>query len=90
MVGALIGVGLWIWMGVKNRAGRNWARITGTVFFGLDTIFLLVGISRLTAPAIATEVLIWAAGLATVILLWQRRNAAYFAGDGQPMQGWQR
>jgi len=33
VVVGLIGIGLWLWMAVKSKAGRNWARITGTVFF---------------------------------------------------------
>src|SRR5215471_14912088 len=36
--GAIIGVGLWIWMAKANQAGKNWARITSTVFFGIDCL----------------------------------------------------
>ena len=42
----LIGIGLWVWMALANKAGKNWARITATVFFGLDTLSLLPAISR--------------------------------------------
>lgn len=30
-------------MAVSNRAGKNWARITSTVFFGLDCLVLGLG-----------------------------------------------
>jgi hypothetical protein len=33
---SLIGVGLWIWMAQMNKAGKNWARITSTVFFAIE------------------------------------------------------
>ena len=38
IVFGLIGIGLWLWMARANKAGKNWARITATVFFGLDTL----------------------------------------------------
>ena len=37
----LIGIGLWLWMAYANKAGKNWARITATAFFGLDTLSVL-------------------------------------------------
>ncbi len=40
--GALLGIGLWIWMAKANQAGKNWARITSTVFFGIECLFLLL------------------------------------------------
>lgn len=48
----LIGAGLWVWMAMMNKAGKEWARIVATVFFGLSCIGLLialVGIGALTA-----------------------------------------
>jgi hypothetical protein len=42
IVGPAVGVALWLWMATANKAGQNWARITSTVFFGLDSLFLLV------------------------------------------------
>src|SRR5438046_1463170 len=35
----LVGIGLWIWMALANRAGRSWARVLASVFFGLNTLF---------------------------------------------------
>jgi hypothetical protein len=82
IVFGLIGIGLWIWMARANRAGKNWARITATVFFGLDTLSLLVGF-RQAEPALSRVVslLVWLAGLGAVILLWQKVSSAYFAAS---------
>ncbi len=78
----LIGIGLWVWMALANKAGKNWARITATVFFGLDTLSLLVGL-RQAEPALsrAVSLLTWVAGLGAVILLWQKISSAYFAAS---------
>ena len=45
VVVGLIGVGLWLWMAQKNKAGKNWARITSTVFFALDTLGAIGGLA---------------------------------------------
>lgn len=80
IVAGLIGVGVWIWMAVANRRGRNWARITGTVFFGLDTLTLILAFTRTSGTAnVVAAIVIWAAGLGAVYFLWQRDSSAYFA-----------
>ncbi len=78
----LIGVGLWIWMARANNAGKSWARITATVFFGLDTLSLLATL-RQAEPALSRVVslLTWVVGLCAVILLWQKISSAYFAAS---------
>lgn len=38
IVVGVVFAGLWIWMAFANRAGKHWARITGTVFFGLAVL----------------------------------------------------
>jgi hypothetical protein len=82
IVFGLIGIGLWIWMARANNAGKNWARITATVFFGLDTLSLLASF-RQAEPALSRVVslLVWVAGLGAVILLWQKISSAYFAAS---------
>ncbi|MFE2959487.1 hypothetical protein [Nocardia tengchongensis] len=77
---ALISVGLWIWMAFANRAGKNWARITATVFFGLYTVDTLatVTVGDGTATSTAITVLTWLVGLATVILLWIKQSGTHF------------
>jgi hypothetical protein len=78
----LIGIGLWIWMARANQAGKNWARITATVFFGLDTLSLLAAL-RQAEPALSRTIslLTWLVGLGAVILLWQKISSAYFAAS---------
>lgn len=77
---ALLGAGLWVWMAFKNKAGRNWARITGTVFFGIDTLSLIGTASRHTASgfSLALNIAIWLIGLATVVLIWNKASSAYY------------
>ncbi len=60
----LVGIGLWLWMAYANKAGRNWARITSTVFFGIDTMSLLAGL-RQAEPVLTrvVSIVIWLIGL---------------------------
>jgi hypothetical protein len=85
VIGGLIGIGLWIWMAFMNKAGKNWARITGTVFFCLDTLGVVIGFARaeVSVSRIIT-VIIWLIGLGAVILLWRKESTAFFKGMSQP------
>lgn len=86
--GGLVHVGLWIWMAFANRAGKNWARITSTVFFGFACLSLVAGLAASTVNAANTlklspvstivGVLIWLVGLATIVLLWNKESAPHF------------
>jgi len=92
-VGALIGLGLWLWMARANKEGKSWARVTSTVFFGIDCLLVLVLLAVILAvlhsasPSAKTILLLsglagivtWAIGLATVILLWRRESSEYYA-----------
>jgi hypothetical protein len=89
----LIGAGIWIWMAISNKAGKNWARITSTVFFSLDCLVLLlvlIGIGALLSLTngaatgllvlgVVFAVITWLVGLFAVILIWRRESSAYFA-----------
>jgi len=87
VVVGLIGIGLWIWMAFMNKAGKNWARITGTVFFAIATVILLTSFARfgLDGSRIIT-VIVWLIGLAAVVLLWRRESSDFF--KGQSGQSW--
>jgi magnesium-transporting ATPase (P-type) len=88
----LIYIGLWIWMAYANRAGKNWARITGTVFFAILTLSTVSGLAirasgattntmsagSATTATTVIGVIGWAIGLATVVLLWRGQSSAYF------------
>ncbi|HUY50441.1 MAG TPA: hypothetical protein VMV92_32835 [Streptosporangiaceae bacterium] len=80
VVFGLISIGLWLWMAMANKAGKNWARITSSVFFGLETLSLLAGI-RQAEPVLSrgVSILIWLIGLGAIVLLWRKESSAYFA-----------
>jgi type III secretory pathway component EscU len=76
----VISIGLWVWMALMNKAGKSWARIVSTVLFGLDTLFLLLGVARAGAAAgTLVSILTWLIGLGAVIFLWRKDSSAYFA-----------
>lgn len=81
---------LWLWMAKINKAGKNWGRITGTVFFGIYTCIaffsLIVGLvvagaqgSGVAMFAVASTILTWLIGLFTIVLLWNAKSAPHFA-----------
>ncbi|MFE6924646.1 DUF3824 domain-containing protein [Nocardia sp. NPDC057663] len=82
---SLVTAGLWVWLAFVCRAGKNWARITGTVFFGINVLFSVIAvISTLAAPdadlqSLSFTVVGVVIGLAAVILLWNPKSKAYFA-----------
>jgi hypothetical protein len=58
VIGALLGVALWLWMLWKNQAGRSWARVLSTVFFGISCLnlpSLLTGGKLSTMPSTETS-----------------------------------
>jgi hypothetical protein len=80
VVVGVVAIGLWLWMARASLSGRNYARITGTVLFGIYTLLLL---SSLRRPGFALDlifsVLQWLAGLGAVILLWRRQSGEFFS-----------
>ena len=94
-VSFLIPVGLWLWMAHANKAGKNWARITGTVFFGISCLVMIGSLSidavsgtglagAWTLVPLLITVLNWIVGLFTVILLWNKKSAPHFAPTPMP------
>jgi hypothetical protein len=79
VVAGIIGVGLWLWMAWANKRGKNWARITGTVFFGLYTLDLIFVAAR-SASGVSTvfAIVTWLVGLGATIMLWRRDSSNYF------------
>ncbi|MBS2966488.1 hypothetical protein KGA66_25835 [Actinocrinis puniceicyclus] len=86
----LIEVGLWIWMAFANRSGKNWARITATVFFGISCLSVLgllaasaggsgpFSAAKASGIGVAIGIITWLVGLAAVIMLWNKQSSAYF------------
>jgi hypothetical protein len=82
IISGLIAIALWLWMAWANNGGRNWARITGTVLFALDTIFFLISVARPHASlSLLFGALVWLIGLGAVMLLWRRDSSAYFTAS---------
>ncbi len=75
---ALIGIGLWLWMAWANGRGKGWARILSSVFFGLDTISLILSGAR-TSTTLIFAGLGWLAGLGAIVYLWRRDTSQYIA-----------
>jgi hypothetical protein len=84
VVVGLIGIVLWIWMAQMNKRGRNWARITSTVFFALDTLGAIGGLAGGSLSGGNANrfygLVVWVIGGIAIILLWKRSSTEYFKG----------
>jgi hypothetical protein len=84
VVVGLIAVALWIWMAQMNQRGRNWARITSTVFFALATLSAIGGLAGGTLSGGSINrfygLLVWVIGGVAIILLWRPSSTEYFKG----------
>ena len=79
IAGGLIAIAAWILIARACQAGKNWARITGTVLFGIGTLDAVGGlINPVAVPVKILAFVIWAFGLIAVIRLWQAASSAYF------------
>jgi hypothetical protein len=80
----LIGAGLWVLVARASSSGKQWARPTALVLFGLDTLALLAGppdVAIRGPEAAVTRIFagtVWLIGLATVAFLWQKHSSAFF------------
>jgi hypothetical protein len=80
IAGGLIGAALWLWMAQSCRAGKGWARVVSTVFFGIETLSVLAGATAVQSGGLTRiyGFVVWVIGLIAVVLLWQRSSSAYF------------
>ncbi len=81
VVFALIEIALWLGIARACRNGRNWARITGTVLFGLHTLGFLGVISNAHPGLGLAKVVIfigWLIACGAVVFLWQRPSGQFF------------
>ena len=76
----LIGAALWLWMAQSCRAGKGWARIVSTVFFGIETLSLLVATAGSQGGALTRiyGFVVWVIGAIAIIFLWRRSSSDYF------------
>ena len=86
-VGAVIAIGLWIWMAQANRRGLSWARILSAVFFGINTLSLVVSLvarhamATLAGRAVGTLIVatvIWLVGLAAIVLIFSKDSGRFY------------
>jgi hypothetical protein len=84
---ALIEIALWLGIARACRNGRNWARVTGTVLFGLNTLgFLRVITSAHAGIGLAKLVTVigWLIACGAVVFLWQRPSSEFFKRTALP------
>jgi hypothetical protein len=78
-IGAVIAIGLWLWMAWANGHGRNWARIVSAVFFGINTLDLVISIVLVHAAAtMIVGIVIWLVGLAVVVLIFSKESSPFY------------
>jgi hypothetical protein len=88
VVVGLIGIALWIWMAQMSKRGRNWARITSTVFFALDTLSVIGGLAGGAFSGGSANryygLVVWVIGGIALLLLWRRSSTEYFKPNIAP------
>ncbi len=85
-VGAVITTGLWLWMARANGRGHSWARVVSAVFFGINTLDLLVSFFLVHAAAtLIIGLVIWLVGLAAIVLIFRKDSGPFY--NQQPAQG---
>ncbi len=84
---SLIEIALWLGIARACRNGQSWARVTGTVLFGLHTLGFL-GVLANAHPGLGlTKVLTtlsWLIACGAVVFLWQRPSSAFFRAPRHP------
>jgi len=79
---SLVEIGIWLGIAQACRSGKNWARVTGTVLFGLHTIGFLSVLAN-SHPGIGLAKLLtaigWLISCGAVVFLWQRPSSVFFS-----------
>jgi hypothetical protein len=79
VIGGLLAIGLWLWMAWANGTGRSWARVVSAVFFGINTLDLLISLFAVRAVAtLIIGVVIWLAGLGAIVLLFSKESGPFY------------
>lgn len=78
VISGAVGAVLWLWMARANGQGKNWARITSSVFFALATVSLFSVLNAPSVLGVIFAVALWAVGLGAIILLWRRESSEFF------------
>lgn len=90
VVVGLIAVVLWLWMARKNRQGRSWARIVGTVLGGINILFTLISLLGSALPGVGggglnllMSLLTLAVAVAALYFLWRPESSRYYEAVSQ-------
>jgi O-antigen/teichoic acid export membrane protein len=67
-----------MWMARANGKGKNWARITSSVFFALATVSLFSVLNAPSVLGVIFAVALWVVGLGAIILLWRKESSDFF------------
>jgi hypothetical protein len=80
IVGGVIAAGLWIWMARANRQGRGWARVVSAVFFGINTLDLIVAafLDKGAVLSLVIGAVIWLVGLGVIVLIFSRPSGPFY------------
>jgi FtsH-binding integral membrane protein len=73
-----VGAVLWLWMARANSQGKNWARITSSVFFALATLTLFSILNAPSVLGVVFAVALWVVGLGAIVYLWRRESSEFF------------
>jgi hypothetical protein len=84
IAGGVIAAVVWIVLAQACKNGRNWARITGTVLFGLSTVDTVGGLGAPVAGGVKIwAVVVWLVALTAIVFLWRRGSTAFFKERSQ-------
>ena len=84
-IGAALAIGLWLWMAWANDHGRNWARIVSAVFFGINTLDLVISFTLVhDAATMIVGAVIWLVGLAVVVLIFSKQSSLFYQRPASP------
>jgi hypothetical protein len=66
-------------MAWANGKGRSWARVVSAVFFGINTLDLLISLFLVHAVAtLIIGVAIWLVGLGAIALLFGKESSPFY------------
>ncbi len=78
---SLVEMALWLGIARACRRGQSWARVTGTVLFGLHTLGFLGVLATAHSGIGLTKALTtvsWLIACGAVVFLWKRPSSAFF------------
>jgi hypothetical protein len=80
VVSGLVGVGLWLWMAIKNGQGRSWARVVATVLGGVNIVLTLLSVAggQATGLTIAVSLLGVALAAVIIVLLYRPESSRFY------------